>query len=204
MIDIQIKLFKRVEELFFRLGIRNLTMDDVARELGMSKKTLYLHVENKEDLVRKVFLMGIEAEKMEQQNIHEKSTDAIHEMLGIAHYVMAQVQQVKPSLLFDLQRYYPESWELMHDFQTKTVKIWIKANVERGINEGFYRADLNAEIVASLYVSASGNMCNERFFPLGQIAFRDLIRHFMLYHLRGVLSENGHRVLEKRLELNPL
>jgi TetR/AcrR family transcriptional regulator, cholesterol catabolism regulator len=204
MTDVQFKLFKRVEELFFRLGIRNLTMDDVARELGMSKKTLYLHVENKEDLVRKVILMGIEADKMEQQKIHEISKDAIDEMLGIARYIMDQVQQVKPSLLFELQRYYPEAWALMDDFHTKAIKNWIKANLERGLFEGHYRTDLNPEIIASLYVSASSNMCNERFFPLGKIAFQEIIRQFMLYHLHGILSENGHRALEKQLALEPL
>lgn len=204
MSDIQIKMLKRVEDLFFRLGIRNLTMDDVARELGISKKTLYLHVENKDDLVKKVVQMSIEEDKAAHETILAEAKNAIDEMLGVARHILVQVRKVKPSLMFELQRHYPDAWAMMDDFHTQNIKIWTKKNIERGISEGNYRPDLNPEIVASLYVAASANICNEQFFPHGKFAFEELIRQFMAYHLAGLCSLKGQKLLVKRLETSAL
>ncbi len=197
--DAQLKLFKRVEELFFRLGIRNLTMDDVARELGISKKTLYQHVESKDDLVKKVVAMGIEADCTDHESILAASTDAIDEMLLVAEHIVRQVRQVKPSLMFELQRHHPEAWALMDDFHSQSIRHWIRANIIRGIDEGLYRPDANPEIVASLYVAAAANILDERFFPHGKFAFEEVIRQFMVWHLAGVCSEKGRELLVNRL-----
>ncbi len=200
MPDIQSKLFKRVEEMFFRLGIRNLTMDDVARELGISKKTLYQHVENKDDLVKKVMLVGIEEDRAAHLTIVGGSKDAVDEMLGVARYVIGQVRQIKPILMFDLQRHYPDAWAMMDDFHTHDIKIWVKKNIERGIREGLYRPEVNPEIVASIYVAASANICDERFFPHGKFAFEEVILQFMTNHVFGICSEKGRKLFLKRLE----
>ena len=200
MSDIQVKLFKRAEELFFRLGIRNLTMDDVARELGISKKTLYQHVENKEDLVKKVVMVGIDEDRSAHCSVIETAKDALDEMLGVAAHIIHQVRQVKPNLMFELQRHYPEAWALMDDFHTQNVKIWAKNNIERGIREGLYKPEVNPEIVASLYVATSANILNERFFPHGKFAFEEVIRQFMTHYLFGICSLKGSKLLTKRLE----
>ena len=110
------------------------------------------------------------------------------------------MRQVKPSLMFELQRFYPESWALMDDFHTQHIKVWTKKNLERGITEGFFRSDLNTEIIASLYVAASANIFDEHFFPHGKYSSEEVIRQFVRYHLQGILSPKGFLKLKRILE----
>ncbi len=112
----QQKWLKRTAELFMRYGIKSITMDDVSRELGISKKTLYQFVENKNDLVMKVMELHIQEEKEECFEQSEKSADAIDEMFLVMEANTQQMQQMKSNIVYDLQKYHHEVWEKLQEF----------------------------------------------------------------------------------------
>ena len=185
------KILSRSEVLFLRYGIRSITMDDIARELGISKKTLYQFVDNKAELIQKVLLQFIEDEQRTIREITQQSSNAIEEMLNIGRYITQVLRRLTPTTLFDLQKYYPESWQMVYMLNQEYIYNVIKSNLERGIQQGFYRPNLHIDIISRLYVGKTNYLIDEDIFPLREYDRGELYREFILYHIHGILSEKG-------------
>ncbi|MEO6760211.1 MAG: TetR/AcrR family transcriptional regulator, partial [Saprospiraceae bacterium] len=115
----QDKWLRRTEDLFMRYGIKSLTMDDVARELGISKKTLYQFVENKDDLVVKVIERHLEEEKDRDCGNQEEAENALHEIFLVLQQSTNDFQKMKSNLIFELQRFHRAAWEKIQEYQQK-------------------------------------------------------------------------------------
>ena len=125
------KIVEKSMELFMQYGLRSISMDDVARTLGISKKTLYQYVDNKADLIQKGMIKHIEEEKMILTEIHHSAENAIDEMIKTSQYVSQTLQKVNPSVIHDLQKYYQSSWELMESLHFQHTYFLIKNNIEK-------------------------------------------------------------------------
>ncbi|MEM1321710.1 MAG: TetR/AcrR family transcriptional regulator [Bacteroidota bacterium] len=191
------QLFTQVENLFMRYGIKSVTMDDVARSLGISKKTLYQFVENKADLLQKICHQHILEEKKAMDAIMMASKDAVHEILGIARYVTELLRKTSPTMVYDMRKYYRDTWQLMESLHQQHIYQVIKSNLERGISEGYYREGLNADIVAKLYVGKTSLVVDEALFPIREYNMEILFREYIRYHIHGVASKKGMKLLEK-------
>ncbi len=191
------RILNTAESLFMRYGIKSVTMDDVSRELGISKKTLYQYVDNKKDLIANVLAASIESEKVVMQQIQAESTNAIDEMLRIARHVTQKLREFNPGAVYDLQKYYREAWELMEAFHEHYIFATIKGNIERGQTEGYYRPDANPDIIARLYVGKTFDLVDESNFPLARYNRQNLFQEYIFYHLRGIASAKGLKLLEK-------
>jgi AcrR family transcriptional regulator len=196
-------ILQKSKELFFRLGVKSITMDDLAREMGISKKTIYLYVANKSELVDKVLRMHVEDEKATMCQIIEESSDAIHQIRLIIKAVLSQLRNIHPSSIYDIQKYYPKTWQIFLQFKNDFIYTCVKENLERGIKEGLYRENLNADLVARLYINSIEFIVNPAFFPATQYNFSDLYIHYINYHIRGVVSEKGAEYL-KTIELSEI
>ncbi|MBK7409291.1 MAG: TetR/AcrR family transcriptional regulator [Saprospirales bacterium] len=185
------KILVKSEALFLRYGIRSITMDDIARELGISKKTLYHFVDNKADLIHKVLLQFIEEERRVILEITQSSGNAIEEMLRIGRYITQVLRKLTPTTLFDLQKYYPDSWQMIRALNQEHIYGVIKNNLEQGIEQELYRHNLNTDIIARLYVGKSHYLVDEEFFPLRNYERGQLYLEFILYHMHGILSDKG-------------
>jgi len=172
-------------------------MDDIAREMGMSKKTLYQYVDNKTDLIEQIFQQHAEEEKKVIERIRHDSADAIDEILRIARYVVAQMREMAPTTVYDLQKYYRNTWKQMDALHQRHVYTVIKDNLERGIRQGVYRSNLNPDIVAKLYVGKTSLVADEEMFPAREYNIQNLYWEYINYHIRGIASAEGQRLLEK-------
>jgi AcrR family transcriptional regulator len=195
----QEKWLKRVEELFFRLGIKSLTMDDVARELGISKKTLYTFVENKDDLVAKVMDRHMEEQCKADFTLHEVSTDAIDEMMRVIQQIMTDLKQMKPNVVHEMQKYHREVWERIEHFQRDYIYKLAKDNLEWGRRDGLYRTDFDLEIAARFYIAGSMTIFNDDWFPKPPYRFDDLFREFIVNYLYSIVSDRGRDILKTKL-----
>lgn len=184
-------IIKKAESLFMRLGLKGVSMDDVTRELGISKKTLYQFFDSKEDLIMQVINRHRCEESESVANICRDAPDALQEMLAIARHVIVQFQQMSPATIFDLKKYYPEAWRMVEQVQREYIYGVLKANIERGIQEGLYRNDFNADILARLYVGSVRWLTDDELFPPAEFHWAQLYREFIHYHLRGIASEKG-------------
>lgn len=191
------KIVEKSMELFMQYGLRSISMDDVARTLGISKKTLYQYVDNKADLIQKGMIKHIEEEKMILTEIHHSAENAIDEMIKTSQYVSQTLQKVNPSVIHDLQKYYQSSWELMESLHFQHTYFLIKNNIEKGIEEGFYREDVHADIVAKLYIGRIDLVLDKNLFPIGEYSFSQVHDHMIRCHLYGIMSEKGIKIFEK-------
>lgn len=194
------KILAQVTVLFMQYGIKSLTMDDIARHLGMSKKTLYQSFSDKADLVKQ----GIQAHMNEEVAaicvIQEKSENAIEEMFMIAQHVSVHLQSMHPSILFDLEKYYPAAFGKFNEYKTQVIMSCIAKNIEEGVEQGFYRKNINIPIVAGLYVGRMDVIFDQQLFPSTQYNVKDVYFEAIRYHIRGIASEKGMAYLKDKFK----
>lgn len=199
----QEKWLKRVEALFFKLGIKSLTMDDVARELGISKKTLYAFVESKDDLVSKVMDRHIAEQCRCDEAMHIESTDAVDQMIRVINQIIGETSQMKPNLVHEMQKYHREVWNRINDFQQTYILNMARQNLEWGRNEGLYRLDFDLETAARFYIAGAMSIFDEQYFPKPPYTFDGLFREFIINYLYSIVSEKGLEILKTKLRANP-
>jgi AcrR family transcriptional regulator len=190
------KIYSKAEEMFMRYGVKSVTMDDLSRAIGISKKTLYQSVENKEDLINKVitFILMKEAEVMGV--IRTKAKDAIEEVVMISRHVNKMLQSINPAAMYDLQKYYTQQFDLMRSLNDQMVYTIIKENMDKGIEEGFYRNNFNTEIIAKLYVGQADLIIDTQIFPTAKYDLMNVHREFVMHHLYSITTEKGKERLE--------
>jgi AcrR family transcriptional regulator len=188
----------QVESLFFRLGIKSQTMDDVARELGISKKTLYQMVENKDDLVRRVLQNHISREKSQCYEMMQRADNAIDEMFMVLESNAQEFSQMKSNVLYDLKKYHRDAFLMIADFQRDFLYKVVVANLERGRNEGIYRADFDIDIIARLHLASVFILFDEDVFP-SSMRREVLFREYMMHYLHGIVTEKGLQLIQSKL-----
>jgi AcrR family transcriptional regulator len=190
-------LLEQATALMMKYGIKSVSMDDLARQLGMSKKTIYQFVENKRDLVNKMVNHAIEDERRQVEAILSNSSDALTEMLTIARFVLAQLRELGPSLVFDMKKYYPREWDIMENHHLHYITQTITNNISRGISEGLYRSEIDPVTIAQLYHAMTHAIVDEELFPLKRFSKTDLYTHMIRYHLHGIVTDKGRAILKE-------
>ena len=191
------KILLKAEELFFVNGVKSTTMDDLARALGASKKTLYQFVENKDDLVFKVMDQHLALEIKAVNKITSHSSNAIEELLTIARHVTGHLKTFNPNILSDMQKYYPQAWGLFISYKNTFIYNTILENVQKGIAQGLYRDDLHPEIIAKIYGVKSEFMLDQNLFPFTSYTIVGVYNEYLKYHIRGIASAEGIKYLEQ-------
>ena len=135
------------ECVFFKKGHEVATMDDVARNLGMSKKTLYKHVSDKNDLVFKVLDFSCDEDNNMVQGICDKGLNAIDESHEISTFIFEHIKTMHPSIVFDLQKYHMDAWTSFTKKKKGKINECYTNNIKKGMKEGYYRSDINPEII---------------------------------------------------------
>lgn len=193
------KLFVRVSCLFSRFGIKSLTMDDIARELGISKKTLYQQVEDKKDLVKKVVEIDLRKREEYFAIIKNRSLNAIEEVFEVNKLVNKMIKETNPVREFDLQKYYPEIYDVVNQRRRERMYRAMKENLQKGKNEGLYRKDLKEEIISKLYIARMENMFHKDLETVIEFTSPKFIYEVFVYHIRGIASEKGIKFFEKNI-----
>lgn len=190
-------LLEKSGELFKKYGIKNLTMDDLAKEMGMSKKTIYTFVEDKSELVKLTMQNYLEEERRQLEDILKPSKNSVDEMIQMISYFFNQVREFNPSALNDLQKYYPETWEIYNEYRFHFMLNRVVENLEKGVSQGVYRKDLNADIISKIYIAGIDILINQFLFPSKKYVFIDTYKEYLNYHLRGIVSPKGLKFLEQ-------
>ncbi|GJM34421.1 MAG: TetR family transcriptional regulator [Saprospiraceae bacterium] len=198
--EVKQQILIEAADLFMRYGLKSVSMDDIARKLGISKKTLYQYVENKTELIEQIFSLKFEEDSRQIKDIRLSANDAIDEVLKIAKHVIQHLRELSPTTIYDLQKYYSSTWKQFEAQHKGYIFTLICDNLIRGIKQGLYRSELNPEIVAKLYVGKTSLVVDEDVFPIQQFNLDDLYREHMIYHIYGVASPKGRAILERYLQ----
>lgn len=183
-----------------RLGIKSMTMDEIARQLGVSKKTIYKYVEDKNDLVAKCLRWQQQKEEEMILQICHSDKNAIDELFDISRHISEILTNVHPSVHFDLERYHPEALRESMICRQDVVYNCIHGNMERGKVQGLYRSDLRSEIIARVYIAKLDVLFDGELFPPDKFRFVEVYLEFFRYHIRGIASEEGLKYLIQKVK----
>lgn len=150
VLDIKKYIIEESDKLFCQYGFKSVTMDDIAKHLGMSKKTIYQHFSDKDELVNILIESRLNNQDCVIHESAEKAKDAVHELLLTLATMNESLGNLNPKMFYDLQKYHPKAWLYFKNFKEKSLGSAILANLERGITEGIYRAEINKDILTQL------------------------------------------------------
>jgi len=193
-----VEILDRVRELFFKYGVRSVSMDDICRDIGISKKKLYQHFKSKNELVEKL----LELERENFEIIFTKNNfdgvNAIDVLLKVSTDVGERFRDVTPSLTFDLKKYYPEIYHKHIENRIEFIYEQIQLNIKKGIKNGMYRDDLSIELLARLYIRRLIDLHNPEIFPADKFSFQTLFDVMFDNFIRGISNENGISYYEQQ------
>ena len=196
--DQKCNIIKKAGEMFFRLGIRSVSIDDICRELGISKKTFYVYFESKDELVAQLLHSNVLyiAGKMEELLQMKDFRKLVARFLRHQEAEKNDVRRV-PQLVYDLKKYYPRQFA---DFQTecfRTQKEYIARYLEQGLQEGLVRANLNIELTAVLMAKIHSDAIRDFEEIEGHGHNMHQLAHTAMdIFVRGVLSEEGMKLYQ--------
>ena len=186
-------------ELFMRKGVKSVNMDEVATNLGISKKTLYVHFDNKQDFVHHCFQKHHDLVSEMINTSAAKFENAIDELFEIDESCSLVMKQTNPYLLGELKRYYPNTWALIEQLKQKVLFNIMKNNLNKGVEQGIYRKEIDLDIIAKLIISRIDALVNDELFPLTHYDFRKLLTENRIYHIRGIATLKGINYLEQKI-----
>jgi TetR/AcrR family transcriptional regulator, cholesterol catabolism regulator len=194
-------ILKECSYLFIKYGVRSLSMDDLCREMGISKKTLYQYVENKTDLITKTLDFVVQDAVWTIEEANHSGGNAIDQLLNVSRKVCSEMQHFNPSITFDMQKYYPEIYRRFNLSKKEIIFRQIVENMRQGISEGFYRDDLPIELVARLYVQKLEHINDPEFIQSEDFSFSNMFEVMFDNHIRGISNPKGLDYYEKQLAI---
>lgn len=194
-------ILQKTFDLFAKFGIRSISMDDICREMGISKKTLYTYVSSKEDLINKL----LEGQRIKQNEailcVESKELNAIDSLLEVSKTLHKKLVKVNPTMAYDLVKYYPEIFKKHSIDKRKILSKRIKSNISKGIEEGYYRSDLDIDLIAQLYLKKLEDIFDPEFWVNEKYSFDKIFKTMFVNHIRGISNQKGIDYLEQQQKL---
>ena len=196
--EIKDRILNHAQQLFMRNGIKSVSMDDIATDMGMSKKTLYKWFENKDQIVQASTTRHLTGTQCDCTAMIQAATSAIDELFRMMEWTKQEFGNVHPSIFYDLQKFHPGTWQLWQAHKNEFILTQIVQNLHRGIAEGLFRADLDVDVIARLRLAQIEMQFDSDLYPPRQFGHHErvsqaLLEHFML----GVATLKGHRLINQ-------
>ncbi len=184
-------------ELCLRYGIKSVTMDDIAANLSISKKTIYQYFKDKNEIVTITCKMFMDNEEGDINQIKKESKNAIDEMVKICEYIKNNIANLNPSILFDLKKYHPEAWDIYTQHKEKCILETIRKNMEEGIVEGYYHKDIDVKVLSQLRMGEVEMVWDPAVFPPTEYNIPEVQMQVFIHFLRGILTPKGYELWNK-------
>lgn len=193
------KILEEAKQLFMRIGIKSVSMDDIAQVLHISKKTIYKSFKDKRDLVNHVIDEKINFEKATLKKYALSNKNAIQRMIDFSRYISQSKKDLNPTMIYDMQKFYPDQWAKMEEFRTDYFKDTVKNNIKHGIQSGLFRSDINADIIALMYITLVSGMVQQFTSAENNYQFQTIHFQMVSYHLHGICTEEGRTYLKQHI-----
>lgn len=194
------EILHKAAHMFLTLGFKSVTMDDIANEMGISKKTIYQHFSNKNELVEAttehlfdVISTGIDC-------ICSMGKNAIEELFEIKEFAMKQLKDESSSPFHQLHKYFTKVSEDLKRQQFEKMYTCVCSNLKKGVESGLYREDLDFDFTARIYFIGVSGIRDHDVFPTANYSMRSLEEKYLDYHLRAIVSAKGLQVLESIIQ----
>lgn len=192
---------ERILETALRLcrtfGIKSITMQDIARECGISKKTVYEHFADKTELINEVVAFMTNTYCQQLTSCSAAAANAIEELALSIKYTEHLAKSTNPVLLFELEKYHPTAWKKILEFRERHVTGIIRANLERGTREGLYRSTLHTDILVHMRLLQLNALFNPLLYPAAEFDLHEVVEQMTAHYIHGIATAEGQRVVEQ-------
>ena len=191
------RILNKAHELFNRYGIRSVTMDEIASQLGMSKKTIYQSFANKDELVDAVVTDHITTNENRCTIDIINAENAIHQIFLTMDTVQEMLRDLNPTIFNDLQKFHPASFAKLNHFKDLFLYEFIATNIETGKKEGLYREDLDTDILTKLRINTMFLPFDQDVFPYGRYNLVTVETEMIEHFLYGLSTSKAHKLIVK-------
>lgn len=198
----QEKILKVSLELFFKYGIKRVTMDDIAKELGMSKKTIYQFYKEKDDLVNQLCVVEMQKQECIFKNIEEQSQDPIHEIILISNTMSEMMHHINPIFFLDLQKYHSNAFVQFQKFKDECAYKDLLRNIKSGKKIGVYRNDIDEELTAKYRLTQIDMLMFGNYFSFEKISFTQTHQLLLDMFVYGICTLKGHKLINEYKKIN--
>lgn len=196
------KIILTSAELFLNLGFKSVTMDDIAKSIGISKKTIYTHFENKTKLVEAVTLSLFEIICNGMDHICRTANNPIEELYDVKKFMMNYFKNEKVSPQYQLQKYYPKIFQIIQHKQFDKMQQSVTDSLKKGVDTGLFRKDINIDFISRLYFMGINGIRDEAYFPLNKYDVNFITENYLEYHLRAIVTLKGMSILNNFITKN--
>ena len=198
MMEVRDKIIEKATELMMQYGIRTVTMDDISRDLGISKKTIYQYFRDKKEMVNTIAEIHLDMEKQRFEQTEKDSVDSVHELILISQCLRESMKDMKMNVLNDLQKFYPEAWGMYETFKRDTMMCSITRVILKGQNEGYFRPELDAHLMAIIRMEqVQAFILNPHLYPKEKYTLADVQVQLFDHFVHGLFTIEGHQLFNQ-------
>jgi AcrR family transcriptional regulator len=195
--DTKSRILEKSHELFNRFGIRSVSMDEIATQLGISKKTVYQYYKDKDELVNDVFSAVMDKNKEQCLLCHQQGENTIEEIFRSFDMVTDMLANIHPSVIFDLQKYHPGTFKKFQDYKNHFLFKIIKQNLETGVETGLYRDDIDIDILSRYRLQSILMAFDSEVFPTNKSQLVHIEQQLLEHFLYGISTTKGQKLVQK-------
>ena len=200
MEDSKQHILQEADKLFMRYGIRSVTMDDIAKALGISKKTIYVNFKDKNELVHELFSQMFSENRTCIQQCCVEAENAVEEVFLMMKFLKEQIANINPVVFYDLEKYHAATNDAFKEFKHNHIYIQIKLCLERGIAQGVFRPDINIEILTASRLNQIDWIFESDFVRSGTFSLYDVFLETTFHFLRGICTTKGNELIEEYIK----
>lgn len=190
------------EDLFLTAGIKSVTMDDIARHLGMSKKTIYQFFKDKNELVIALVKKKLKEDENNMEAIIAKSNNVMEEMINMMKCSEEIFSRINPIVIHDMQKYHPDAWAEFQNFKAEVIVRTLEELLTKGKKQGYIRPDIDVKIIARMRVSQVELGFNTSVFPLAEFSPWKVQVQFLEHFNYGICTLKGYKLLNQYKNIN--
>lgn len=195
--EVKERILTKAADLFMRYGIRSITMDEIASQLGISKKTIYQFFTDKDDMVSAVIEREIKENEVECLQYKDQAADAVQEIFIAVEDLDEMLKYMNPLMLYDLEKHHPRAFQKLREYKYQFLYQAILDNLTRGRQESLYRTDFQMDIVAKNRIESSFLIFNQDLFPHTRYRISEVNFELAMLFLHGVTTEKGKQLIER-------
>ena len=200
--EVKERIIKGADSLFMRYGIKSMTMDDIAKHLSVSKKTIYQSFKDKRELVLCVMHNHLTEQEVIINEISKNAINSIDELFQLSKHIKSVMMEMNPSLVLDIQKYYPDAWKSFQKHEKECILQTIVKNLNWGKEEGYFRDELNSEILARARVAQIEAGFDPLYFPSSKFSVLEVQLELFNHFIMGLVTKEGYQLFNKYLEEN--
>lgn len=187
-------------EMFMRYGIRSVSMDEIAGQLGMSKKTLYQHFVDKDQLIEAVVSDDVRRGEQDCLSSCRTAENAVEEVFILMQSVLKQIREMNPVVVYDLQKFHPRAFKHFEKHKNEFILSMVKQNMERGIREELYREEISIDILSRYRLECMFIPFNMDVFPPSKYEVASVTKEIMVHFTYGIATPKGFKLIQKYLK----